>query len=151
MQIIKQSSVFLPNKPGELARLIDAIARAKVNLLALTVVDSQEHGVIRIVTENIDMLREVLKGLNLHVTETEVLLADLSNKPGALAQVVGLLAEAKVNINYAYVTSGAPGGRTNGILKVNDLRTAMKVLEKHKNIGEASARGTVRKSNRAKP
>ncbi len=148
MQVIRQSSVFLPNKPGELARVIDAIARAKVNLLALTVVDSAEHGVIRIVTDHIDLLRDVFKQLNLNVTETDVLLVDLSNKPGALAQVVGLLAEAKVNINYAYVTSGAPGGRTSGILKVNDVKTAMKVIEKHRKIGEASARGTIRKSNR---
>ena len=145
MQITKQFSVFIPNKPGELARLIEAVAEAKVNLVALTVVDSQEHGVVRIVAEQPDQMRGALKPLNIDVTETEVLLADLSNKPGALAQVVGLLAAAKININYAYVTSGAPGGRTTGVLKVNDMKAAMKVLEKHRKAGEASERGTVRK------
>lgn len=145
MQVVKQFSVFLPNKPGELARLIDAIARAKVNVLALTIVDSQEHGVVRVVAEEHDAIRTIVANLNLHVTDTDVLRVDLSNKPGALAQVVGLLASAKININYAYVTSGAPGGRTTGILKVSDAKAAIKVLEKHRNITEASARGTVRK------
>lgn len=145
MQVVKQFSVFLPNKPGELARLIDAIAHAKINILALTIVDSQEHGVVRVVAEETQAIQDVTRKLNLHVTDTDVLMVDLSNKPGALAQVVGLLASAKININYAYVTSGAPGGRTTGILKLSDVKAAMKVLEKHRKITEASARGTVRK------
>lgn len=131
-----QFSVFLVNKPGVLAQVTGAIAEAKLNMLAMTLVDSQEHGVLRMVTDDAAATRQVLTKLNLPMTETEVLCLDLSNRPGALADVATLLGQHHVNINYAYCTSGAPGGRTTGIFKVADVKKAMHVLKesaaKHK-------------------
>ena len=125
-----QFSVFLVNKPGVLAQVTKALGDAKINLMAMTLVDSQEHGVLRMVTEGIDAAREVLKKLNLPMTETEVLCVDLPNRPGALADIATLLGQEHININYAYVTSGAPGGRTTGVFKVADQVKALKVLKK---------------------
>jgi hypothetical protein len=82
------------------------------------------------VVENAPEGRAVLTKLNLPMTETEVLCIDLPNRPGALADVATLLGKNHININYAYVTSGAPGGRTTGILKVADRSKAMHVLKK---------------------
>lgn len=131
-----QLSVFLVNKPGVLAQVTRALADEKVNVVAMTLVDSQEHGVLRIVAANPDSARLVLAKLNLPMTETDVLCLDLSNRPGALADVAGVLGTNHVNINYAYCTSGAPGGRTTGIFKVADPTKAMRVLKtsgtKHK-------------------
>jgi hypothetical protein len=135
-QVHTQFSVFLVNKPGVLAQVTRALADSKVNLVAMTLVDSQEHGVLRFVAEDPAKARDVVKKLNLPSTETEVLGMELSNRPGALADVAGLLGENHVNINYAYCTSGAPGGRTTGIFKVADLNKAQKILKgdssKHK-------------------
>ena len=125
-----QFSVFLVNKPGVLAQVTRALAEAKLNLLAMTLVDSQEHGVLRMVVENEAETRKVLGKLNLPMTETEVVCLDLPNRPGALADVAQLLGENHININYAYCTSGAPGGRTTGVFKVADLNKARHVLEK---------------------
>jgi hypothetical protein len=136
IQVHTQFSVFLVNKPGVLAQVTRALADSKVNLVAMTLVDSQEHGVLRFVAENPAKAREVVKKLNLPATETDVLGMELSNRPGALADVAGLLGENHVNINYAYCTSGAPGGRTTGIFKVADLNKAQRNLKtnssKHK-------------------
>ena len=129
MQVQTQFSVFLVNKPGILAQVTRALAEAKVNMVAMTLVDSQEHGVLRFVVEDAAKAREVVKKLNLPSTETEVLSMELSNRPGALADVAGLLGENHVNINYAYCTSGAPGGRTTGIFKVADLTKAQRILK----------------------
>jgi hypothetical protein len=96
----------------------------------MTLVDSQEHGVLRMVTANVAAAREVLKKLNLPMTETEVLCVDLPNRPGALADVATLLGQNHININYAYVSSGAPGGRTTGVFKVADQPKALHVLKK---------------------
>ena len=127
---LTQFSVFLVNKPGVLAQVTGALADAKVNLIAVTLVDSQEHGVLRLVAENPQAAREVLKKLNLPMTETEVLCVDLPNRAGALADVAGMLGTNHININYAYVTSGAPGGRTTGVFKVADQAKALHVLKK---------------------
>ena len=82
-----QFSVFLVNKPGVLAQVTGALAKAKLNVVAMTLVDSQEHGVLRLVFDDAGTARGVLSKLNLPMTETEVLCLDLSNRPGALADV----------------------------------------------------------------
>lgn len=131
-----QFSIFLVNKPGVLAQVTTAISDAKLNIHAMTLVDSQEHGVLRVVVDNATTARQILAKLNLPMTETEVLCLDLSNRPGALADIATLLGQNHININYAYCTGGAPGGRTTGIFKVADPKKAMHVLKesgaKHK-------------------
>jgi hypothetical protein len=129
IRIATQFSVFLVNKPGVLAQVTRALAQEKVNIVAMTLVDSQEHGVLRFVDEDPAKTREVLKKLNLPTTETEVLCMDLSNRPGALADVASVLGANHININYAYATSGAPGGRTTGIFKVADNNKAQRILK----------------------
>ena len=127
---LTQFSVFLVNKPGVLAQVTTALAQEKINLLAVTLVDSQEHGVLRLVAEDAAAARAVLTKLNLPMTETDVLCVDLPNRPGALADVATVLGKEHININYAYVTSGAPGGRTTGVFKVADQAKAVHVLKK---------------------
>jgi hypothetical protein len=124
-----QFSVFLVNKPGVLAMVTRALAHEKVNLIAVTLVDSQEHGVLRFVPEDAAAARAILTKLNLPTTETDVICMQLSNRPGALADAAALLGEAHININYAYCTSGAPGGHTTAILKVADPGKAQRVLK----------------------
>ncbi len=128
-RVVVQFSVFLVNKPGVLAQVTGALAGDKINMVALTLVDSQEHGVLRFVPEQPAEARKVLARLNLPTTETEVLCMELANHPGALADVAEALGKNHININYAYVTSGAPGGRTTGIVKVGDMNKAQRVLK----------------------
>src|SRR3954462_1081374 len=140
-----QFSVFLVNKPGVLAQVTRAMGDAKLNILAMTLVDSQEHGVLRVVTDDPAAARQVLSGLNLPMTETDVLCLDLSNRPGALGDVATILGEHHININYAYCTSGAPGGRTTGICRVADPKKAIHVL---KEKGAKHKEGAVRRAGR---
>lgn len=129
MELVTQFSVFLVNKPGVLAQVTRQIAQVKLNIIAMTMSDSSEHGVLRLVTTDGQRVREALAALNLTVTETEVLLITLPNRPGALAEVCQKLADAHINISYAYCTTGASGGKTKGVFKVADVKKAMKVLK----------------------
>ncbi|MCK4999055.1 MAG: hypothetical protein KAS23_05955 [Anaerohalosphaera sp.] len=129
MYIETQFSVFMINKPGVLAQLLEKFAKAKTNIIALTMMDSVEHGVLRVVGKNADGIRKVLSQLNTQFNETEVLCVTLSNSSGALADVTAKLAKAHINITYAYCTAGATGGRTTGILKVADVKKAIKTLK----------------------
>ncbi|NLX21533.1 MAG: ACT domain-containing protein [Phycisphaerae bacterium] len=129
MQLVTQFSVFLVNKPGVLAQVTRQIAQAKVNVLGMTMMDSSEHGVLRLVSTNPDDLRAALAGLNLPTTETEVLLVSMANHPGALADVCGRLADNHINISYAYCTTASPTGKAQGIFKVADTKKAMRVLQ----------------------
>ncbi len=129
MELITQFSIMLVNKPGVLAQVTRTLAQARINIVAMTMMDSSEHGVLRVVAEEVNHVRTALAPLNLPTTETEVLLVDMSNRAGALADVCGKLAEAHININYAYCTTGARGGKATAVFKVSDVKKAMKVLK----------------------
>ena len=152
MHIETQFSIFLINKPGVLAQTLNELAKEKINIIAITMMDSVEHGVLRLVTAQTVRTRKVLQQLNVSVNETEVLCVNLSNQSGALADMANRLSKSHININYAYCTAGARGGRTTGILKVADMKKAMKVLEKAtlKKAAE-TVKGQGRKSGRASP
>lgn len=129
MYIATQFSIFMVNKPGVLAQVLGEFARAKINIIAMTMTDSVEHGVMRAVFESPERAKEVLLKLNMRYNETEVLCVNLANKAGALASVAEKLAKNHINIAYAYCTAGAKGGRTTGVLKIADVQKAMRILQ----------------------
>src|SRR5437763_4137416 len=128
METTKQVSVFLENKPGRLANVLMALAREKVNVVALTIMDSHDNSVLRLVTSDTPRTQRVLQALNTQFSETDVLMVELRNQPGALAHVCEQLALAHVNIDYAYVSSGGRNGKVFGIFKVSNVQKATQVL-----------------------
>lgn len=128
MQVIKEFSISLVNKPGVLAGVLKALSKTKINGVAMTLVDSGERGVLRLVVDKPDEAEKALAELNVPIATTDVLAVELDNSPGAMADLAGKLAEAHVNIGYAYCTSGARGGRTTGIIKVENPGKAIKIL-----------------------
>lgn len=129
MHLETQFSIFMVNKPGVLSQLLNVLADEKVNIVAITMMDSVEHGVMRLVGGAAAKIREILKKMNMQFSETQVLCVNLPNHAGAFADVTSKLARAHINISYAYCTAGARGGRTTAVLKVVDVKKAMKVLE----------------------
>ena len=128
METTKQLSVFLENKPGRMANVLSALAREKINLTALTVMDSHEHSVLRLVADDLAKTRQVIRALGTPSAETDVLLVELRNQPGALAHVCEQLAGEHINIEYAYCSAGGRNGKTLGIFRVSNTEKAMRVL-----------------------
>ena len=124
----KQITVFLENKPGRLANVLSALAREKVNITALTVMDSHDNSVLRVVTSDLAKTLQVLNALNTPHAETDVLVVELRNQPGALAHVCELLGAEHINIEYAYCSSGGRNGKTVGVFRVTNTDKAMRVL-----------------------
>jgi len=131
MYIATQFSIFMVNKPGVLAQVLGEFARAKINITAMTMMDSVEHGVMRVVFAAPQAAKQVLCRLNMNYNETDVLCVNLDNKAGALAVVAEKLAKSHINIAYAYCTAGAKGGRTTGVLKVADVQKAMRIIQQN--------------------
>ena len=145
MHIENQFSIFMVNKPGVLSQVLGDFAKARINIVAMTMMDSVEHGVMRVIFSAPAKAKEVLAKLNMPYNETDVLSVNLTNKSGALAEVTEKLSKNHINISYAYCTAGAKGGRTTGILKVADVKKAMRVLES-KHIKRPKSGPAVRRS-----
>ncbi len=128
MQVRTQFSIFLINRPGVMAGVTDALAKAGVNLEALMLADSGEHGVLRVVAHGDDTVRRVLQETHDRWTETDVLVLDMRNQPGGFAAIAQRLADAGVNVLYAYASAGGDAGSTVAVFKVADVDKAKAAL-----------------------
>src|SRR5919108_3212245 len=98
MQITKQLAIFLENKPGTLARVCDALAATKINIYAISVSDTIDHSVIRLVVSDPRRALLLFEEHGTLVVEDDVLMIDGDNRPGSLARICHKLATARINI-----------------------------------------------------
>lgn len=129
MSVKKQFTVCLENKPGELARVCSALKRAKVNLLAISVADSSDSCLVRLVPNNTARARGALSKIGLRVCSRDVVAVPLANRPGALGEVSAKLSKAKINIDYAYGSVCCDCEEAVCVLAVSDARKANRILK----------------------
>lgn len=130
MEIAIQLSVFLDNKPGTLAAVCDELAKHKVNIYALTISDTVDHAVVRMVLSDTQRAINILESRGVLVVENKVLMIENSNKPGSLSAIAAKLAKAKVNIDYAYLATRPGEKRGLLIIRASDTKKAFRVLSK---------------------
>jgi hypothetical protein len=128
MQISKQLAIFLDNRPGTLARVVDALAEAKVNIYAITTSDTVDHSVIRLVVNDYRKALHVFEEHGTVVVEDDVLMIEGTSKPGELARLAHKLADAKINIEYCYSATQPDAKKGLMIMRVSDPSKALKVL-----------------------
>ena len=124
-----QISVALRNEVGTLCRLCGMLALAKVNIGGLAIDDCTDEGFIRLIVDQPDDAKRVLDAAKVTHLAQEVLVLDLENSPGALQRASARLAEAGINIHYAYGTADLAGRGGALVLRVSDLERAVELLE----------------------
>jgi len=128
MQITKQLAVFLANRPGTLARVCDALSDAKINIHAISISDTVDHSVVRMVVSHPTRARRIFEEHGTLVVESDVLMIDGVNKPGSLAKIAHKLAAAKINIEYAYSAASPNAKKALLILRASIPEKALKAL-----------------------
>ncbi len=128
MQITKQLALFLENRPGTLARVGDALGQAKINIYAISISDTVDHSVVRMVVSDPARALAIFEEHGTLVVEDDVLMITGDNKPGSLGRLAHKLAAAKVNIEYAYCATAPEAKEGLMVLRVSNARKAMKVL-----------------------
>lgn len=125
---VKQISIFIENKPGALAEVTKFIAESKINLKALSIADTQEFGILRIITDNPDNARELLKNEGYTVTATSVLAVELSDTPGSMASILAVLSDAGVSVEYTYAFMSNVQNKAYMIFRVDNNDKATNAL-----------------------
>lgn len=103
--MVMQISVFVPNKAGELAKVTGILMEASVNIRALTVSETSDYGILRMIVSNPDKAQEALQGIFL-VDQTDVIACEMKDEPGSLHEIASILGDAGVNIEYLYAFIG---------------------------------------------
>jgi hypothetical protein len=125
---VDQISVFIENKPGTLAELTGIVGDAGIDLRALSLADTADFGVLRLIVDDPGKALELLRAAGFMVSMTQVLAVPIADVPGGLAKVLRILADEKINVEYSYAFITRKQGKAYVILRVENNEFALGIL-----------------------
>ena len=129
--IIKQISIFVENTSGRLADVTALLAGAGINLRALSIADTADFGILRMVADQPDAAVKLLRAAGFTARETDVIAVEVPDHPGALARITALFRDAGVNIEYLYASLEHGSERAVIVLKVDAIDAALAMLARN--------------------
>ncbi len=128
---MKQISVFVENRAGRLADITAILADHNIDIRALSIADTTDYGILRLIVSNPDAAVTALKAEGLTVSATQVLGICIPDEPGRFAKVIRMLADAGISVEYAYAFVTPDVGNAYVILRVEDNAAAAQVLNQN--------------------
>jgi len=126
---IKQISLFVENKPGSLTMACRALAQAGLNIVTLTLADTQQFGILRLLVRDWQKAQSVLQQAGFVVNATDVVAIEVADRPGGLLGLLEILEAGKVNIEYMYAFTVRKGASAIMIFRFEDPDGAIKLLQ----------------------
>ena len=127
---VEQISIFLENKPGGLEEVTRILKDSGINIRTLSLADTTDFGILRLIVDQYDKAREVLKAQGFTVGKTEVVAVEVPDRPGGLGLVLQILAQAGVNVEYMYAFVQHSGKNAVIIFRFDNLDEAINILQK---------------------
>ncbi len=128
---VEQISVFLENKAGRLAEVARILGEAGVNIRALSLADTTDFGILRLIVNDRQKAKQVLKDAGFTVGITEVIAVEVSDEPGGLARILVPLSENGINVEYMYAFVEKSSNKAVLIFKFENLERAIEVLREN--------------------
>ena len=125
---VEQISIFLENKSGRLAEVTNILSRAGVNIRALSLADTADFGILRLIVNQGDLAKQVLKESGFTVGKTEVVALEVPDRPGGLGEILKILHESGINVEYMYAFVQRSGDNAVIIFRFDELDKAISVL-----------------------
>ena len=127
---VKQLSIFLENRAGRLAEIARLIGEARVNIRALSLADTSDFGILRLIVNDVDKALKVLRDSGHTVSLTDVVAVEIPDSPGGLASVLDTLCSASINVEYMYAFVEKATDKAVVIFRFEDVDAAIKILKK---------------------
>jgi len=125
---IPQLSLFIENKPGHLIAPCRLLADAGIDIVTLSLADTQQFGILHLIVREWQRAREVLEAAGLVVAVTEVLALEVADQPGGLVELLSIFEKAAVNVEYMYAFTARLGNRAVLVLRFDDVDAAITAL-----------------------
>jgi len=124
---IKQLSILVENKKGQMAEVIKTIADAGINIRALSVADSKDFGILRLIVSDIDKAKALISE-DVIAKETEVIAVKMDDVEGSLYKILKVLGDADINVEYSYAFTASKAAGAYVVFRVDDTANAEKIL-----------------------
>ncbi len=128
---VEQISVFLENRAGRLAEVTKTLAENQINIRALSLADTSDFGILRLIVTDNEKAKEALKAKGFTVGRTNVVAAEVGDKPGGLHTILGMLNDGGVNVEYMYAFVTQSGHNAILIFRFDRTDQAIEVLQKN--------------------
>ncbi|MDR2610853.1 MAG: ACT domain-containing protein [Clostridiales Family XIII bacterium] len=128
---IEQLSIFVENQPGRLAEITGILAGADIDLRAMSIADTADFGILRIIVSDTEKALHTLKNAGCAVSVTKVLAVGLTDEPGSLAKVIRVLSDNGVSVEYLYAFITRKEGSAYVIFRVEDTDKAEAIFAMH--------------------
>jgi len=129
---VRQISVFLENKIGRLAEITQILGNKEINIRALAIADTTEFGILRMIVDRPQKAYEALEERGFTVSQTEVVVVEVEDKPGGLAQVMAILGKEGINVEYLYAFVAPRGRSALVVLKIEEKKATLDLLQEKK-------------------
>ncbi len=126
---VRQISLFLENKKGRLYEALSILARAGINIRALAIADTSEFGILRLIVKDPEKAKSALEAEGFTAKITPVLAVEVEDRPGGLAEILKILYEADLNVEYVYAFVEKSGEKAVVVLRTNNLEKTIDVLK----------------------
>ncbi|MCK9151242.1 ACT domain-containing protein [Methanobacterium alcaliphilum] len=126
---LKQISIFLENKKGRLKKAINILFQADINIRALSIADTADFGILRLIVPHTDEAKKVLEENNFVVKVNEVIAVEVPDQPGGLDGILGVLTESDTNVEYIYAFVEKNSDNAVVVIRTEDIDEGIKVLE----------------------
>lgn len=127
---VKQLSVFLENKSGRLATVTSVLGENAINIRALSIADTTDFGILRLIVDDPDRAWSVLKANDFTVSATEIIAVQMPDCPGGLAGILKQLNDQQLNIEYMYAFVGRSDNQAVVVFRVEEIDRAIALLQK---------------------
>lgn len=127
--MITQLSIFLENRLGRLHEVVSLLGKNNINIRALSLADKSNYGVLRIIVDKKEEAVKMLKENNFSVNETDVLAAEVKDKPGGLASILKIFSDNEINVEYMYAFVEKKGEKAIVVFRVEEIEKAEKILK----------------------
>lgn len=143
MMIIQQISVFVENRPGTLAEVLAVLKDHDINLRALSVADTADFGILRMIVNEPEKVERILRGAGYAVKATSVLTLTVADTPGGLLEKLQQMSAAGINIEYVYAFAATSSSEARVVIKVDNLERAERILNGDATKPAAKEKGDV--------
>ncbi len=126
---VKQISIFIENKSGRLAEVTRLLGEKGVNIQALSLADTSDFGILRLLVDNTDVALETLKEGGFTVNKTEVVAVEVPDQPGGLCEILQVLDKTEVNVEYMYAFVARNVGNAVIIFRFDEIDSAIETLQ----------------------
>jgi hypothetical protein len=128
---VKQISIFMENRAGRLNEITGVLAGAKINIRALSLADTSDFGILRLIVDRPDAAIKVLHENRFTLKENQVIACVIEDKPGGLHLIIDMLAAAGISIEYMYSFFGKQPDNAIVVLRVEDMKKSIEILLKN--------------------